>query len=167
LIRHGLVVVISLICRIGHGWRGVIGGRTHSRINCILSLLLLYDGLSSVISEKCDECLGVGGFAYWDHQPVAMSVSDGHPSAVAQGRLSRKTLSGSRGGGPLLKKREKWRTRLKSRLGKENHLVTIGAARHEVRGGGEEHSVVTIGADGRISAEAVGLSRKTGRVGNR
>ena len=23
LIRHGLVVVISLICRIGHGWRGV------------------------------------------------------------------------------------------------------------------------------------------------
>ncbi len=26
LIRHGLVVVISLICRIGHGWRGVIGG---------------------------------------------------------------------------------------------------------------------------------------------
>ena len=26
LIRHGLVVVISLICRIGHGWRGVISG---------------------------------------------------------------------------------------------------------------------------------------------
>ena len=24
LIRHGLVVVISLICRIGHGWRVVI-----------------------------------------------------------------------------------------------------------------------------------------------
>jgi len=26
LIRHGLVVVISLICRVGHDWRGVISG---------------------------------------------------------------------------------------------------------------------------------------------
>ena len=40
-----------------------------------------------------------------------MAVVGRPPSATAQGRLSRGTLSGSRGGGPLLKKREKWRTR--------------------------------------------------------
>src|ERR1700694_4362868 len=41
LIRHGLVAVISLICRIGHGWRGVISGSA-ARLSIVLSFTLYY-----------------------------------------------------------------------------------------------------------------------------
>src|SRR5260370_42567217 len=59
LIRHGLVVVISLICRIGHGGRGVnkwIGRASLDRVE----LYFYYKtGCQVLFVKKCEEYLGI------------------------------------------------------------------------------------------------------------
>src|SRR5437588_3297203 len=58
-------------------------------------------------------------------------------------------------------------SRLESCLGEEDHAVAVGAAGHQVRGGGEKDNVVTIAADGWVPADIAGLGFWIRRVGHR
>jgi hypothetical protein len=97
LIRHGLVVVISLICRIGHGGRGVISGSA-ARVSIVLSFtFIIRQVVKCYLRKTFDEYLGVSGIAYWYQQAVAMSDVRRPPFGYRAGQaLSKNSIRQSR-----------------------------------------------------------------------